>query len=89
MKFLIQSDDVMDNLNRIIVIGCSDNYINEQLIDIDQAYDFIDTWFTLPMLLLIFNLYLDYCGLKLSYGGTWNRLYRKISRKFRCFKYKK
>jgi hypothetical protein len=41
------------------------------------------------MLLLIFNLFIDYCGLKLSYGGTWNRFYRNLSRKMFCFRKKK
>jgi len=37
----------------------------------------------------MFNLFIDYFGLKLSYGGTWNRFYRKFSRKMFCFRKKK
>jgi len=75
-----QNDDVKNKLGSIILMSCSDNYINNQLIEIDVAFDFVTNWFTWPMLLLIFNLYIDYCGLELSYGGTWNMMLRKARR---------
>ena len=80
----LRHDDVKQKLGSIILISCSDNYINSQLIEIDQAFDFVENWFTWPMLLLLLNLYIDYCGLELSYGGTWNRMLRKAKRIFRC-----
>ena len=75
-----QNDDVKNKLGSIILMSCSDNYINNQLIEIDVAFDFVTNWFTWPMLLLILNLYIDYCGLELSYGGTWNMMCRKARR---------
>ena len=87
--FFYAHDEVKNKLGSIILISCSDIYINNQLIEIDKAFDFVENWFKWPMLLLLFNFYIDYCGLELSYGGTWNRMLRKAKRMFRSNKSKK
>ena len=74
------NDDLLAKLDRIIVIGCSDDYINQSLIEINQAFDYISSWFGLVILMVLFNIYIDYFGLYLSYGGTWNKINRYLCR---------
>ena len=64
----------------MMVLGCSDAYINKSLIEMNQAFDYIGSWFMLVILMVLFNLYIDYCGLYLSYGGTWNKINRYLCR---------
>ena len=74
------NNDLLAKLDRIIVLGCSDDYINQSLIEINQAFDYISSWFVLVILMVLFNIYIDYFGLYLSYGGTWNKINRYLCR---------
>jgi hypothetical protein len=73
-------NDLLAKLDRMIVLGCSDAYINQSLIEVNTAFDYIGSWFVLVIGMVFFNLYIDYCGLYLSYGGTWSKMNRVMCR---------
>uniref|UniRef100_A0A7S3IN36 Uncharacterized protein n=1 Tax=Strombidium inclinatum TaxID=197538 RepID=A0A7S3IN36_9SPIT len=76
--------ELVKDLERMILIQCSDDFVNSELQQTYMAYIFIDSWFIILVAMIVFNFYLDFLGLTLTYGGTWNKLNRKCHRIVTC-----
>lgn len=81
------NNDLLAKLDRIILLSCSDPYINQSLMEINVAFDYISSWFALVIIMVLFNIYIDYFGLYLSYGDTWRKLHAYVCM-CKCFRVK-
>lgn len=79
-RLIVQKFGYMQDLERMIAVGCSDPAINSAILHMQQSLKYLLDWSPILIFLLCLNIYIDYVGLTLSYGNTWNRMYRSIKR---------
>ena len=70
--------NIIDTLIRMASVDCSDENVDTVIMHLYESFKFLKDWMTIGIFFLVLNIYIDYFGLTLSYGGTWNKMWRRI-----------